>query len=110
MKATDRRFLCTALGMTIILLRNGSIPPGDQTVHALGIADLIELFCRATEQRPSGEDRIALANRMATVIADIIREKQFCSPDDLLTQGFTQDEVDQCWVMSRALAAVGLEV
>lgn len=102
MDAANRRFLCTALGFTVMLLRGETIPDGERAARALGIAGLIEAFCREAGDA-------AVVDRMAVAIAGISRQQGGCLPPDVIARGFTPDEVSRYWQYAKALAAVALE-
>ena len=98
-----RRFLCNALAFTVVLMRGGAVPPGEQTARAYGLAGLIEAFCR---EAPDPK----LVDRMAAAIIAVSRTQGACLPQDLTDRGFTSDEISQCWPMAKALAAVELKL
>jgi DNA-binding XRE family transcriptional regulator len=56
------------------------------------------------------EDKVSVAERMATAVVGIIREQGGCVPQDLLEKGFTSEEIDRHWVMAKALAYVELNI
>lgn len=119
MTPNDFRILCTALGFTIALLKDVELD--EQALRAQAIARLIESFCQVTvpecfeesrkaAARHKSSRKLALANRMATVIARIIKETGGCVPSDLLEKGFAAEEIDRHWPMASALVAVKLNL
>lgn len=55
------------------------------------------------------ENIYAPCQRMATAIAEIIRQKEMCFPSDL-NGSFSDDELNKYWDMAYALAHVDLMV
>jgi hypothetical protein len=47
---------------------------------------------------------------MATAIVELYREKGGCQPQDLLSKGFTNEEIDRHWTLAKALAQVELNI
>jgi hypothetical protein len=103
MDSEDRRFICNALGFTLMLMRTGALPAGEQLARARGLAGLIEAFCR---EAPKPK----LLDRMAATIAAVSRMQGNCLPQDLAERGFTPDEIAQCWQAAKALAAVEMKL
>ena len=97
-----RRFICNALAFTVVLLRSGTLPAGDQAACAHGLAGLIEAFCREAPEP-------ALADRMAAAIVAVSRLQGNCLPQDLEQRGFTPEEINQAWQIAKALAAVEMK-
>jgi len=56
------------------------------------------------------EGKFSLAERMATAIVEVIKEKGGCLPHDLAAKGFTYEEIDRHWAMAKALAYVELKI
>lgn len=108
----DLRTLCNALGFTVVVSHgHGMIRrKGEATRRALKFARLIEEFCLAQIENPvepSSEGSMAVIDRMASAIVDLITAQEGrCEPDDLLTKGFTREEIDRHWKMAQALAYV----
>ena len=69
MNAEDRRFLCTALGFTVVLLRGDKLQAGERAARAHGIAALIEAFIRDAAEP-------ALIDRMAAAISALGRDRR----------------------------------
>ena len=110
MTRTDHQILFTALGFLAVILSD--VPQDKRALRATAIAGLIESFCRsavpeAFEDR-GAEDDFSVRERMASVIADIIRDDGKCSPRELKVHGFTPNEIARHWPMAYALARVSL--
>jgi hypothetical protein len=58
---------------------------------------------------PDVEKRLQPHERMATAIAELIKENGACLPQDLNARGFTPDEVARLWAVSKTLAALMVE-
>jgi hypothetical protein len=123
MTLTDFRLICTALGFTAMVIQDGKKVPNDEaSIRAAGLAKLIEEFCRHTMPEAFDDEvgadfsdgdidpkkgKFAIANRMASAIAEIMKEKGKCEPQDL-TGRFTPQEVQRNWKVAHALAYVQL--
>jgi hypothetical protein len=99
MDADDRRYLCTALGFTVVLLRGDALSPGAQAARAHGIAQLIDAFCQET-------DAATLLDRMTAGFVAIMGQQGTCTQEDLVIRGFAAEDVNRCWKLIQALAAV----
>jgi hypothetical protein len=127
MNPTDLRVLWAALGFTAVVMQGGRLPKAEGAKRAQAFAKLIEEFCRisvpeAFEEREepdmrvidpeisNPEEKFSLVERMATAIAEIMREQGGCLPLDLVAKGFTRDEIDRHWPMAKALAYVELKI
>ena len=115
MTTIDLRVLCTALGFTAVVLQGEKIPRKLGALRATTFATLIEEFCRSSvpEAFPAAgeaERKFSVAERMATAIAEIIKETGGCLPQDLNARVFTPEEVDRNWAMAKALAEVAFNV
>ncbi len=125
MTPTYLRVLCSALGLTAVVVQGGKLPREEGTKRAIQFASLIEDFCRETVPEAfedSGLLRVvdvvstdsqsvyAVAERMATAIADLYREQGGCLPQDLLAKGFRNDEIIRHWAMANALAKIELNI
>jgi hypothetical protein len=126
MTLTDFRLICTALGFAAVAMQSGNKSlEGEGASRAVGMAKLIEEFCRTaipeaferTEieeafgfAAPESEGVITAAGDMAGAIVEIMKEQGGCLPQDLTAKGFSQEEIDRHWVMARALAAVKMNM
>lgn len=126
MTRIDLRVLCAALGFTAVVMQGGRIPRQEGARRASEFAGLIEEYCRITvpeafEHREEDmqvvdlistepEGKFGPAERMATAIVEIYREQGGCLPQDLLTKGFTNDEIVRHWPMAHALAKIELNI
>lgn len=122
--AMDLRVLCAALGFTAVVMQGGRVSKEEGKHRAATFGGLIEDFCReyvpeAFEETGNGMPAIATtgpggkfaqAERMATVIIGIYREKGGCVEHDLSEKGFTDDEIQRHWAMANALAKVALNI
>jgi hypothetical protein len=124
MKPHDVRLLCTALGFTALVTREGKASKSKIT----DFAGLIEEFCQAAVPEAfeaangNGEDEIpeapnpesqtleSVVQRMADAIVEVYKEQNGCLPQDLKAKGFTPEEVDRHWAMAKALAAVKMNM
>src|SRR5580658_8456231 len=106
MKLTDLRALCTALGFTVVVIKDGEVPKAEGARRALEVAGLIEEFCRisvpdAFERGRAkklrvvdfvsrrGAGRFERAGQLAAVMVEIMREQGGYMPQDLAAKGFT---------------------
>lgn len=127
MKLRDLRVLCTALGFTAVVIKDGKLPRKEAAQRALKFAELTEEFCRlslpetfgaageenrgeAGSEAQKTEAKFPVAERMASAIVAIIREQGGCLPHELLAKGFTHEEIDRHWAMAKALAYVELNI
>lgn len=127
MTPVDLRVLCAALGFTAVAVQGGRVPRAEGARRAREFASFIEEFCRscvpeAFEQEKEEEMRVVdlaatgtegkfgPAERMATAIVEIYREQGGCLPQDLLSKGFTNDEIVRHWHIANALAKLELSV
>jgi hypothetical protein len=121
MTPTDLRVLCTALSFSFVVTQGGKAPKKEGARRATAFAALIEEFCRqsvpdafATAEDggrgPASGSKFATAERIATVIVQLYRKQGDCLPKDLLTEGFTAEEIDRHWAMAKALAFVELNI
>jgi len=110
----DLRTLCHALGFTVVVTHgHGMIRrKGEATRRALTFARLIEEFCLeqvGDASDPSAEGPLAIVTRMANAIVEILTTQEGrCEADDLLTKGFTREQIERHWKMAQALAYVKL--
>jgi hypothetical protein len=56
------------------------------------------------------EGKFGPAERMATAIVELHREQGGCLPQDLLTKGFSNDELVRHWAMANGLAKIELSI
>lgn len=127
MTRMNLRVLCAALGFTAVVMRSGKIPKEGGAYRASEFTGHIEEYCRGTvpealEQREEEDMHVVdlvstepdgkfePAGQMATAIVEIYREQGGCLPQDLLSKGFTNDEIDRHWAMANALAKVELNI
>lgn len=127
MTPSDLRVLCVALGFTAVVMQGEKVPKQDCARRASEFAGHIEEYCRLTvpeafEQREDEdmqvvdlistepEGKFGPAQRMTTAIVEIYREQGGCLPQDLLSKGFTNDEIDRHCAMAKALAYVELNI
>lgn len=120
MTAADLRLLCTALGFTTVIMQGRDVPSPDGARRAAALAGLIEEFCRATvpdlfseheeERLTDASRKFAMAERMASAIAELYKEKGGCLPQDLVAKGFAREEIDRHWAMAKAFAQVELNI
>ena len=127
MTRINLRVLCAALGFTAVVTQGGRVPKQDGARRASEYADFIEEFCRisvpeAFEQQEEedmqvvdlvstgSEGKFGPAERMATAIVELYREQGGCLPQDLLTKGFSNDEIVRYWAMANALAKIELNM
>jgi hypothetical protein len=111
MTPTDQKLFFTALGFLAVVLKE--TPQDKQAQRAAVMAGLIEAFCKATVPEAFGDDRtddLAVQQRMAYVIASLIKVHGKCKPYDLRDHGFRQDEIACYWNMAYALASVTLNI
>ena len=111
MMNVDQKVFFTALGFLAVLLND--TPNDKQAQRATVIAGLIESFCKTTVPEAFGDDRtdnLAVQQRMAYVIASLIKVHGECKPYDLRDHGFRPDEIACYWTMAYALAAVTLNI
>jgi hypothetical protein len=124
MKPLDVRLLCTALGFSTIVSRDGRA--GKKAI--MGFAKLIEEFCQATipeafeaangngegdiseTSNPEAKILESVVQRMADAIVQIYREQNGCLPQDLQSKGFSSEEIEKHWAMAKALAAVKMNM
>ena len=95
--------------------------------RATGLAYLIKEFCRTTVPEAFEDEagirlptpsvprlrpqaKFGIAERMAGVIAKLMRENDSCMPQDIIAEGFSAEEVERHWAMARALAQVELNM
>ena len=122
---------------TIVNLEDGRFEPSPETAekirltftnHGVGFFDflagqqrvwgvLLAEPSHASEQDNQALDagdeterrrRADLANRMADVIARVIRERGYCRARDLETKGFSRSEIAESWATANGLAHVQL--
>jgi len=56
------------------------------------------------------ELRYGVYQRMTTAIIETVRKAGGCGPQDLIGQGFTDEEIERYWKMSKALASIELNL
>lgn len=61
-----------------------------------------------TNENP--DSKFFVCHRMAMVIAQTIKEKGECLPQDLLEKGFTHEETLDRWHMASAMADIELKL
>ena len=112
MTHTDHKVLFTALGFLAVILND--TPRDKQALRATAIAGLIESFCMAAVPEAfDGDDTENVSDvreRMAYVIASIVKVRGECHPHDLKDHDFTPDEIARHWPMAHALACVSLNI
>jgi hypothetical protein len=112
MTRTDHKAIFTALGFLAVILHD--VPQDKQALRATAIAGLIESFCMATVPEAFGdhpaEDTFSVPQRMAYVIASIVKVHGECRPHDLKDQEFTPDQIARHWPAAYALACVSLNI
>jgi hypothetical protein len=110
MMSIERKVFFSALGFLAVLIK-GDSKREDNADRAVSLAKLIEAFCEETlPELPSEQGTVLFAScqKMAVVIAKILKEKGSCGPSDLLAAGFSEADVQQYWNMAYALAKVEL--
>jgi hypothetical protein len=124
MKPHDVRLLCTALGFTAIVSREGKVSKKE----AVSFAKLIEDFCQSVvpeafeaangngegdiseASNPESQMLESVVQRMAEAIVEVYKEQNGCLPQDLIAKGLTPEEVDRHWAMAWALAKVRMNM
>jgi hypothetical protein len=108
----SRRELNAASGVSVDTLNNietGKFIPQETTAEKL----LITLAAHGVELIGSRyvqgvvmvlKDKIAVAERMATMVVEIMTGEGSCLPKDLLARGFTKEEIHRHWAMAKALS------
>jgi transcriptional regulator with XRE-family HTH domain len=114
----SRRELNAASGVSVDTLKNietVKFTPQETTAEKL----LITLAAHGVELIGSRyvqgvvmvlKDKVSVAERMATAVTKIMREQGGCLPKNLLTKGFTDEEIDRHWAMANALAKIELNI
>ena len=115
MTRTDYQVLFTALGFTAVVMQGEKLAKAEGKLRALAFAKLIGEFCQlnvpeAFEGTGEQRSKTNVAERMADVIAGIIKETGKCQPHELKEHGFTADEIARHWPMAFSLASVQLGI
>ncbi len=108
-KPTIRRELCRAPGFLTVPNKKRPQHPADATQTAQTAGPIKEYCCDNTEGSGASPDhKLSITHSMARTVAEYLRQRGGCRPDDLLNSGFSTDEVKRYWNMACALAEVRL--